>query len=70
MTNIQGLASRGEYASLEDYIARMDGAMRGLEMTLQTGNPVTDVIINDTRRRSLDLGIRFQVDFHYPESEA
>ena len=70
MTNIKALAGRSEYASLEDYIARMDESISDFEMTLQTGNPVTDVIVNDVRRRSLDLGIRFQADFHYPESSA
>ena len=70
LTNIKGLAQSGEYASLEDYIARMDGSMSDFELTLQTGNPVTDVIVNDTRRRSLDLGVRFQADFHYPAQGA
>ena len=70
LTNIKGLAQSGEYASLEDYIARMDESMSGFELTLQTGNPVTDVIVNDTRRRSHDLGVRFQADFHYPEPGA
>ncbi len=70
MTNIKALASRGEYASLEDYISKMDESISGFELTLQTGNPVTDVIVNDTRRRSLDLGIRFQVEFHYPDPVA
>ena len=70
LTNIKGLASSGEYAGLEDYIARLDGSMSDVELTLQTGNPVTDVIVSDTRRRSLDLGVRFQVEFHYPEPGA
>ena len=70
LTNIKGLAGRGEYASLEDYISKMDESISGFELTLQTGNPVTDVIVNDTRRRSLDLDIRFQADFHYPEPGA
>ena len=70
LTNIKVLAGQGEYASLEDYIAKLDESMSGFELTLQTGNPVTDVIVNDTRRRSLELGIRFQVDFHYPEPGA
>ena len=65
MTNIKVLAGQGKYASLKDYIARMNESISDLELTLQTGNPVTDVIVNDTRRRSLDLGIRFQMDFHY-----
>lgn len=70
LTNIKGLARSGEYTSLEDYISRMDESMSDFELTLQTGNPVTDVIVNDTRRRSLDLGVRFQVNFHYPEPGA
>ena len=70
LTNIKGLARSGEYASLEDYIAKMDESMSGFELTLQTGNPVTDVIVNDIRRRCLDLGIRFQVEFHYPDPGA
>ncbi len=70
LTNIKGLVQSGEYASLEDYIARMDESINDFELTLQTGNPVTDVIVNDIRRRSLDLGVRFQVDFHYPEPGA
>ena len=70
LTNIKGLARSGEYASLDDYIAKMDESMSDFELTLQTGNPVTDVIVNDTRQRSLDLGIRFQIDFHYPEPGA
>ena len=70
LTNIRGLAQSGEYTSLEDYIAKMDESMSGFELTLQTGNPVTDVIVNDIRRRCLDLGIRFQVEFHYLDPEA
>ncbi len=70
LTNIRGLAQSGEYASLEDYISKMDESISGFELTLQTGNPVTDVIVNDIRRQSLDLGIRFQVEFHYPDPGA
>ena len=70
LTNIKGLAQSGEYASLEDYIAKMDESMSGFELTLQTGNPVTDVIVNGIRRRSLDLSIRFQAEFHYPDPGA
>ena len=66
LTNIKGLVQSGEYSSLEDYIARMDGSLNDFELALRTGNPVTDVIVNDIRRRSLDLGIRFQTEFHYP----
>ena len=55
---------------LEEWRAKAYMDHRLSELMAQTGNPVTDVIVNDTRRRSLDLGIRFQVDFHYPEPGA
>lgn len=66
LTNIKGLAGRGAYAELEEYIARMDESIGSFEPVLQTGSPVTDVIVNDTRQRSLDLGVSFQAEFHYP----
>ncbi len=68
LTNIKALARSGEYADLEDYISRMDESISDFELTLRTGNPVTDVIVNDKRRQCMDLAIRFQVDFHCPES--
>lgn len=70
LTNIKGLAQSGAYASLEDYIARMDASLNDLTLTLQTGNPVTDVIVNDKRQQCQEARIRFQVAFHYPESGA
>ncbi len=68
LTNIKGLARSGEYESLEDYVSRMDESFRGFELTLQTGNPVTDIIVNDKQRQCQELGIRFQTDFRYPVS--
>lgn len=66
LTNLKGLASTGAYDSLEDYIAKIDGSIRDIEVPIQTGNPVTDVIISDARRQSQDLGVRFQTEFYYP----
>ena len=70
MSNIKALAGQGEYESLSDYISKMDESISGFALTLQTGNPVTDVIVGDARRRSLDLGVRFQAEFHYPDPGA
>ena len=58
----------GEYACAEDYIFRMDESMGGFELTLRTGNPITDVIINDKRQQCEEQGIPFRTDFHYPDS--
>jgi hypothetical protein len=68
LTNIKGLAKNGEYAALETYVSRIDESIHSFELTLQTGNPVTDVIVNDKRQQCLELEIRFQADFRYPKS--
>lgn len=68
LTNIKGLAGGGEYDSLEDYISRLGESIGDFERKILTGNPVTDVIINDKWQQCQDCGIRFEVDFHYPET--
>ena len=55
-------------AALETYVSRIDESIHSFELTLQTGNPVTDVIVNDKRQQCLELEIRFQADFRYPKS--
>ncbi len=68
LNNIKGMIHNGEYACAEDYIFRMDESMGGFELTLRTGNPITDVIINDKRQQCEEQGIPFRTDFHYPDS--
>ncbi len=66
LTNLKGLVKSGAYVELEEYISRVDESIGDFAQTFQTGNSITDVIINDKRRQCLDRGIRFWVDFHYP----
>jgi len=68
LTNMKGLIQNGEYNSLENYIARMDESINHIQWNVQTGNPVTDIIIGDVKRRSLALNICFQINFYYPQS--
>ncbi len=70
LANLKALAHQGACAEISDYIARMDETLGDFPVTLQTGNPVTDVIVNDARQRCLDLGVRFEADFHFPEPGA
>ncbi|HCT91498.1 MAG TPA: ATP-binding protein, partial [Lachnospiraceae bacterium] len=69
LTNIRGMVRSRAYADLYAYISKMDENLHDFELALQTGNPVTDVIINDKRQQCLDRGIRFRTDFHYPDTE-
>lgn len=69
MTNIQGLMESGHYGDMEKYIRKMDESMSAFELVIQTGNAVTDVILNRKRALALKMGAEFRSDFHYPASE-
>ena len=63
---LKGLASSGEYEGLSGYIDKMDESIGQFNMALQTGSPVTDIIINDAQQQALQAGITLEVDFHCP----
>lgn len=69
LTNIKGLVESGSYEDVEQYIAKMDESMNVFEITIQTGNAVTDVIVNDKQKVASKQGIQFQSDFSYPASD-
>lgn len=69
LTNIKGLARTGGYEDIGQYIDQMDESMNVFELTIQTGNPVMDVIVNDKQKSAARQGILFQSEFAYPESE-
>lgn len=69
MTNIKGLVVGEQYEEVEHYITRLDDTIQELDYKYMTGNPVTDVIINDKYRKAQSLGIAFTVDFSYVESD-
>lgn len=68
LANIKGLAESGHYEDMETYISRMDDSMKGFELSVRTGNAVTDVIINDRRKAAAALGVEFQCAFLFPAS--
>ena len=68
LTNIKGLAESGRYEEMEQYIAKIDAGLNAFELTVKTGNAVTDVIVNDKKKAADKLGIKFQTEFIYPQS--
>ena len=68
LTNIKGLAESGRYEEMEQYIAKMDAGLNAFELTVKTGNAVTDVIVNDKKKAADKLDIKFQTEFIYPQS--
>lgn len=69
MTNIKGLVRNGSYGDIEQYIDHMDESMNVFEITIKTGNTVTDVIVNDKQKAAEKQGIQFQSEFFYPKSD-
>ena len=69
MTNIKGLVRNGSYGDIEQYIDHMDESMDVFELTIKTGNTVTDVIVNDKQKAAEKQGIQFQSAFSYPKSD-
>ena len=69
LTNIKGLLESGDYGGMGQYISRMDESMDAFELSIKTGNAVTDVIVNDRQKAAEKQGIRFRSEYTYPESE-
>ena len=69
MTNIKGLVRNGSYGDIAQYIDHMDESMNVFELTIKTGNTVTDVIVNDKQKAAEKHGIQFRSEFSYPKSD-
>ena len=69
LTNIKGLVRNGSYEDIEQYIDQMDESMNVFELTIKTGNTVTDVIVNDKQKAAEKQEIQFKSEFSYPKSE-
>ncbi len=68
MTNIRGLAEQGLNEELCRYITDIDESIRSVEMRYNTGDPVTDVVINDKARKAEERNITFSTNFVYDSS--
>ena len=69
LTNIKGLMESGNYEDMQQYLSKMDESMNVFEITIQTGNAVTDVIVNDKQKAASKQGVQFQSEFSYPVSD-
>ncbi len=68
LTNIKGLVQSRHYDELEKYISNLNNCADVFDINIQTGNPVSDVIINDKCRQAEKSGVKFESDFRYPDS--
>ena len=69
LTNIKGLVESKNYGDIDQYISKIDSELDYFELSVKTGNPVLDVIINDKKNLSEKENIQFETDFLYPVSD-
>ncbi len=61
LTNIKGLSEHGYENELTEYISKLDEDIRSVEMAVSTGNPVTDMVVNDRLKKSKETGVTMNV---------
>lgn len=66
ISNMEALLTNGQYEEAKEYGGELEQAMKRLEYRYQTGNPVTDVIINEKAVSAQEQGISFRTEFTFP----
>lgn len=62
---IRCLLEQGQYVQATQYLATMQDTVADFDFPIKTGNPITDVIINEKYRKAQQKGITFQSDFYF-----
>lgn len=67
LMTLERLYNTGEYEAAEKYTETLREEMRNASSDVQSGNPVTDVILSGRQKEMKEKGILFDCDFHYPQ---
>lgn len=70
LITLKQLYDKGEYNAAQQYADRLHQEMTKTPLTVNSGNPVTDVILSGRKKEMEEKGIAFSCDFHYPLSDA
>lgn len=66
VATLEHLVLKRETQEAENYLARLKGELQEIVGEGGSGNPVVDVILDESRRKAEERGICFISDFHYP----
>lgn len=64
---LENLFMKNERQEAEEYLTGLKEELSGASTELKTGNPVTDVILTESKKRAESKDIAFACDFHFPE---
>ena len=68
LTVLENLYQKKEFIEAEKYTEKLKDRFYRKTTEMNTGNPVTDIILTEKKREAKEKGIVFQCDFHYPEN--
>lgn len=69
LMTLTGLIGKGEILAANEYAKKINEALEHNNYKYRSGNPVTDVIIEEYAAKFKRKGITFECDFHYPDAE-
>ncbi len=67
LTNIRGLSEHGFEKELAAYIEDFDADIKSIEMSVSTGNPVTDMVINDHFQKAKEADVVLSVNMRFED---
>ena len=66
LMTLEQLYSKGEYEAAEKFARTLHAEMQSTSLDVNSGNPVTDVILSGRKKEMEEKGIDFDCKFHYP----
>lgn len=66
---LKQLYEQGEYDAAQQYTDKLNAEMAKTGFDVNSGNPVTDVILSGRKKEMEEKSIAFTCDFHYPITE-
>lgn len=70
LMTLKQLYDKGEYDEAQQYADRLNKEITRASLNINSGNPVTDVILSGKKIEAEEKGIAFFCDFHYPVTES
>lgn len=69
ITIIERLMEQQQYSETEHYLSSMQMALANTELSFQTGNPITDILLHEKSEQAKQFNITFHSTFRYPASD-
>lgn len=70
LMTLKQLYEKGEYDAAQQYTDKLNDEMTKTPLDINSGNPVTDIILSNRKKEMEEKSIDFTCDFHYPMAES